>query len=286
MKTKVCPTCKLAKPLSEFYSRGKSGLHRCKGCHRAKNKKYEKAIGKRYYHRHKEERRDIVAHQRRQRVYGISKDLYEKLLTLQAGFCPICKQKPATPLCVDHDHVSGRVRGLICSDCNRALGLLRESPEVLETLGEYLQAKSPEHLIFRKIEFDAGHRLMRHESKCQFIHGHRYCVRVYAKPLKTLDSIGRVVDFSILKQKLGGWIDEHFDHNMILNEEDTKLITSIRSVCKGGSPYLLPYNPTAENIALYLLREICPKLFLADSIKVVQIRVDETPNCSAVVRWE
>lgn len=65
--------------------------------------------------------------------------------------------------------------------------------------------------VTRRIEFDAGHRITRHESRCAHPHGHRYVAEVtVAAP--ELDPAGRVVDFGVMKQILGAWIDEHWDH--------------------------------------------------------------------------
>jgi hypothetical protein len=63
-------------------------------------------------------------------LYGISLPHYEELLRKQHGLCAICARPPRgkRPLDVDHDHESGRVRGLLCGNCNRAIGLLDENP--------------------------------------------------------------------------------------------------------------------------------------------------------------
>ena len=76
----------------------------------------------------------------------------------------------------------------------------------------------------RKIHFCYGHRVMNHESKCATLHGHNGIIWVHATPIKGLDQLGRVIDFSVLKEKVGGWVDTYWDHTMILYEEDTKTI--------------------------------------------------------------
>ena len=73
--------------------------------------------------------------------------------------------------------------------------------------------------ITRRLEFDAGHRVFGHESKCATLHGHRYVVEVTAQAAK-LDSVGRVIDFSVLKERIGAWLDEKWDHNVIVFEQD------------------------------------------------------------------
>lgn len=128
----------------------------------------------------------------------------------------------------------------------------------------------------RKLEFDAAHRVKLHESKCKNLHGHRYVVEVTAEAPE-LDALGRVVDFGVLKQNLGSWIDEHWDHQTILFAEDKPLGEAIAA--QTGQPiFYLPTNPTAENMAKYLLEEICPTLFDAP-LKIVKITLRETPNC-------
>lgn len=133
----------------------------------------------------------------------------------------------------------------------------------------------------RRVEFDAAHRVMEHESKCKHLHGHRYVIEATFSATQ-LDSLGRVVDFGVVKETLGGWIDEHWDHTTILHEKDTPLGVSI-SGHTAQKIYYLPMNPTAENMAEYLLSAICPSLFKDMGIVCTRIRLYETPNCYADV---
>jgi hypothetical protein len=73
-------------------------------------------------------------------LYGIGLPHYEELLGNQGGVCAICAREPRgkRPLEVDHDHASGEVRGLLCSNCNRAIGLLDENPELFDRAKEYI----------------------------------------------------------------------------------------------------------------------------------------------------
>ncbi|HJU02351.1 MAG TPA: endonuclease VII domain-containing protein [Actinomycetes bacterium] len=73
-------------------------------------------------------------------LYGISLPEYEELLQMQGGVCAICTRPPRgkRPLDVDHDHESGKVRGLLCGNCNRAIGLLDENPRLFDRAKEYL----------------------------------------------------------------------------------------------------------------------------------------------------
>lgn len=131
----------------------------------------------------------------------------------------------------------------------------------------------------RIIEFDAAHRVIGHENKCQFLHGHRYKIEAtfYAKQL---NNIGMVIDFGIIKKILGTWIDDNWDHTTILNQDDDLLAQQISNVT-GQKIYKIKGNPTAENMADYLLNTICPMLFRNSEIICQKIRIYETPNCYA-----
>ena len=133
----------------------------------------------------------------------------------------------------------------------------------------------------RKFNFDAAHRVKNHESKCKHLHGHRFLVEVTFAAEKGLDDVGRVIDFGVLKEILGTWIDDNLDHNILLFEEDRPLGDLIASYT-GQEVFYLPFNPTAENIAYYLLHEVCPKLFTGDA-KCIKLKIYETPNCSSEV---
>lgn len=128
--------------------------------------------------------------------------------------------------------------------------------------------------ITRRLEFDAGHRLLRHEGQCRNIHGHRYVVEVTVAA-DSLDAVGRVVDFSVIKQRIGGWLTKHWDHAMVVEESDPLLEWLDAHAMKRA---VLPFAPTAENMARVLLdlaKSLLPEL------RVVRVRVFETPNCWA-----
>jgi hypothetical protein len=87
----------------------------------------------------------------RRNSYGISADEYDMRFAEQGGVCAICRQ-PETQLggrrgttrlslAVDHDHASGRVRGLLCRNCNRGLGYFNDSPDRLRAAAAYLEAQ-------------------------------------------------------------------------------------------------------------------------------------------------
>ncbi len=72
--------------------------------------------------------------------YGMSLLEYQLRLALQNGACAICKKKPNGPLCIDHCHLTGKVRGLLCHKCNSALGFYEDDPELAQAGADYLRA--------------------------------------------------------------------------------------------------------------------------------------------------
>tara|TARA_R110002096_G_scaffold51401_6_gene134413 strand:+ start:3103 stop:3576 length:474 start_codon:yes stop_codon:yes gene_type:complete len=152
------------------------------------------------------------------------------------------------------------------------------------------------HTITRRLEFDAAHRVHLHESKCNHIHGHRYVVEVECTG--SLDKLGRIVDFSVIKTKFGQWIDKNLDHGMILFKDDPlaelwpwfgqKLATNaapypVAHLTKDSGPqkhFIMRKNPTAENLA-ELLYNKARDLLVEDGFAVTKMTVWETPNCRA-----
>lgn len=133
--------------------------------------------------------------------------------------------------------------------------------------------------IMRRVRFCAGHRLYQHGGKCEFFHGHNYIADFYVSG-EEVDAVGRVIDFAELKARFKGWLDEHWDHGFLLYEKDENGITAARIVepCKY---YLLPYNPTAENMARYLLEAVCPTVLAGTNVRAVKVVIWETEDAFA-----
>jgi hypothetical protein len=123
---KWCPDCDEVKPLSEFpRSRATvSGTYTyCKPCHNLRGKvSKEKLGGERTYHL--------------KRRYGITAADADAMLEAQGGVCAICQVAPAAH--VDHDHVTGAVRALLCFNCNGGLGQFRDDPLLLHAAAYYV----------------------------------------------------------------------------------------------------------------------------------------------------
>lgn len=79
-----------------------------------------------------------VSAQRRHRLkqYGLTPEQYNELVAAQEGKCAVCATAEHL-LHIDHDHTTGKVRGLLCGNCNRALGILKEDPERITALAAY-----------------------------------------------------------------------------------------------------------------------------------------------------
>lgn len=76
-----------------------------------------------------------------QKSYGLSKEKFDALITAQGGGCATCGKAdwgPRGPV-VDHDHLTGKVRGVLCSNCNKALGFIKDDSKIVKAMGDYLK---------------------------------------------------------------------------------------------------------------------------------------------------
>ena len=128
--------------------------------------------------------------------------------------------------------------------------------------------------IMKRIDFCAGHRLVGHGGKCENLHGHNYRLDIHVSA-DELDEVGRVIDFADLKCVFKKWIDDNWDHGFILSENDQNAIQAVQQVTP-HKLYLIPLNPTAENMARYLLEFVAPKIL--DDVRGVTV--------NKLVLWE
>jgi len=129
-------------------------------------------------------------------------------------------------------------------------------------------------------DISCGHRVVGHESKCRFLHGHNYRITFVIRGRNGLDNIGRVIDFSVIKSILCEWLEENWDHKFLLWESDP-ILPGLREVANIGLK-AVPFNPTAENMGRYLVHDIGPSLLPKDVV-LVKVVVEETRKCSAEV---
>ncbi|MCA9126588.1 MAG: 6-carboxytetrahydropterin synthase [Planctomycetales bacterium] len=133
--------------------------------------------------------------------------------------------------------------------------------------------------IMRRIRFCAGHRLYGHGGKCEHFHGHNYVADFFVTG-EEVDAVGRVLDFADLKARTKGWLDEHWDHSFLVFEKDENAIAALEMV-QPMRLFKMPYNPTAENMAKYLLEEMCPSVLAGTGARAVAVRIWETEESYA-----
>lgn len=145
-------------------------------------------------------------------------------------------------------------------------------------------------------DISVGHRVVGHEGKCQHLHGHNYRVH-FAIEGQRLDAVGRVLDFSVIKERLCMWLEEFWDHKFLAWVNDP-LLTKLVSSCEGrDSDYELwkmiadsivwvPFNPTAENMAEFLLTEIGPESLQGTGCTLTMVTIEETRKCSVICHLE
>lgn len=126
-------------------------------------------------------------------------------------------------------------------------------------------------------DISVGHRVFGHESKCAHLHGHNY--RVHFTIAGELDDIGRVLDFSVIKEKLCMWLEEQWDHKFLIWEDDPWQVVLAQIDPKGV--VWVPFNPTAENMAEYLVTVVAPVQLVGTGTKLLSCTIEETRKCSA-----
>lgn len=135
--------------------------------------------------------------------------------------------------------------------------------------------------VERYHDISCGHRVSGHESKCSHLHGHNY--RIHFKvEAPQLDNIGRVLDFSVIKDKLCMWLEDNWDHKFLLWEHD-----ELHSVLKRLVPddiVTVDFNPTAENMAKYLVEEVAVDQLAGTGCVLTECKIEETRKCSATYR--
>lgn len=131
-------------------------------------------------------------------------------------------------------------------------------------------------LAKRYHDISCGHRVVGHEGKCAHLHGHNY--RIHFSCAGDLDVVGRVIDFSEIKNTLCLWLEMNWDHKFIVSKNDPWKEMLLDLDPKGV--VVVPFNPTAENMAEYLVEVVCPALLHHTGICVVDVTIEETRKCS------
>ena len=144
---KICRDCGEEKILDEFinnraFSGGKDTL--CKECNRLRVKSWRKSNPEKRKLQAKRESGSDKIYNRRKHLkanYGITVEDYDAMYEAQQGYCDICKiHQSETPkkFHVDHCHTTGKIRGLLCPECNHLLGRARDTRSILQNAISYL----------------------------------------------------------------------------------------------------------------------------------------------------
>jgi len=158
---------KLKAKMKEYYDKNKEKLNtQSRQFNKEYYRKYKEIINKKHriyycnnknkvYEKQKEYRRnnkDIVKQRRRKNylnsAYGLSTTELDNLLLAQNNRCAICNEpldlQNSKNVHIDHDHKTGKIRGILCQKCNLAIGLLRDNPEYTKRATEYLERNNNE----------------------------------------------------------------------------------------------------------------------------------------------
>lgn len=132
---KRCPKCEMWLPVTDFNKHGSGLACWCKVCQRFAK-------------------------------YGLTDDTYETMLTGQNNQCAICHRTFTGTPCIDHDHLTGAIRGLLCQVCNSGLGFFKDDPVVLANAIEYKAGPFPTFNTIKTVEVLAG---MKYCSYCHLV---------------------------------------------------------------------------------------------------------------------
>lgn len=144
---KQCTGCRKVKPYDEFgpEKRNRDGRQaRCRKCEKQRlgmwavdNRERERQRAERFTQEHPDRRREYRRRHKLKTKYGLTLEQYDAWVACVGGRCEVCGCVPNGNLHVDHCHKTKVNRGLLCGNCNRALGILDEDPARITALAEY-----------------------------------------------------------------------------------------------------------------------------------------------------
>jgi 6-pyruvoyltetrahydropterin/6-carboxytetrahydropterin synthase len=141
-------------------------------------------------------------------------------------------------------------------------------------------------LITRRLEFDAGHRIPSHHSKCRHLHGHRYAIEVTLSGSIITEAgaaeQGMVMDYSEVKRIANAALVDLWDHAFLVYRQDLDVLQFLQSL-DDHKTVVLDTPPTAENLALTAFRilDAAYRDTYGNHLRLEQVRLFETPNCWA-----
>lgn len=131
------------------------------------------------------------------------------------------------------------------------------------------------YTVTKEVHFCYGHRLLNHRGKCRHLHGHNATAVIRLESCE-LDELGMVCDFSDIGDFVKTWIEASLDHNMLLHEADP-VLPALREA--GERVYVMPVNPTAENIARLIFEHVA-----GGGFPVAEVSIYETDSALASYR--
>ena len=145
--------------------------------------------------------------------------------------------------------------------------------------------------IGKVIQWDMGHRVLNHRSICRGLHGHRYkaeiCVEGGLIDKSGASEEGMVIDFADIKKTAQKLIQEELDHAFMVWDKDEELLEFFKH-SKGHKPVIVPFTPTAENVAAYIFHILKDKFSdeYETGLHLQSIKLWETPSSFAVYEIE
>ena len=136
-----------------------------------------------------------------------------------------------------------------------------------------------------------GHRVLNHRSICKGLHGHRYkaeiCVEGKLIEKSGVSEEGMVIDFSDIKKTAQKLIQEELDHAFMVWDKDEELLEFFKH-SKGHNPVIVPFTPTAENVASYIFHILEDKFsdVYETGLFLQSIKLWETPSSFALYEIE
>ena len=141
--------------------------------------------------------------------------------------------------------------------------------------------------IGKVIQWDMGHRVLNHRSICKGLHGHRYkaevCVEGNLIEKSGVSEEGMVIDFSDIKKTAQKLIQIELDHAFMVWDKDEELLEFFKH-SKGHKPVIVPFTPTAENVAAYIFYILEDKFsdVYKTGLHLQSIKLWETPSSYAL----
>ena len=137
--------------------------------------------------------------------------------------------------------------------------------------------------IVKIIQWDMGHRVLNHRSICKGLHGHRYkaeiCVEGALVEQEGISEEGMVIDFADIKKIAQEFIQGELDHAFMVWEKDKELLDFFENSA-GHKPVIVPFTPTAENVAVFIFNKLKNKFadIFKTGLHLHSVKLWETPS--------